>query len=859
MFSKQLNEFVQKNLDLRQTWLAPMQADIDATTATCDADEATLLRYFYATMPLRDAAAYPAQVFASYAKHAMMLRRNVEWCKALPEEIFLHHVAYFRVNSENIEPCRAEFFSLIYPRVLGKTVEEAVLEINYWCGEHVRYTSSDMRTASPMTVYRAGVGRCGEESTFAVTALRSVGLAARQVYTPRWGHCDDNHAWVEVYVGDRWHFLGACEPEEVLDRGWFTAAAARALLIHSRNFSDDPEYGATPINKSGLLTYYNSTDLYATTKPLTVRVTTTDGATVQDANVSLEIFNMAELVSITRLHTNAEGCAFMEMGLGDVVAIASHHNAFGCVIVPHDVTEATVVLDQSSLTAALEHALKGEIDFLAPPAAPGKGAAPNAAQKQRNAERLKEATALRETRQESFFDAETAKKYPEAQAVLQAAKGNFAQIYAFLDAPDAAMRLRMIKSLSDKDCQDAVPALLEVHYQDALSVQSHVRTGTNDAGEPVFGTVSDEIFDTCILSPRIGDEELTDYRAALRNGFSQEQKDAFVRNPLEIARWISENIGYTADLDYSTIYTPPAACLCVKDANDMSKHILFVAVCRALGIPARLHPNSRLAEYYENGNFVAAWAVKQEANADATLALHTETPVDLVYYTTWTLALYVQNNYRTMEYTGTCFDAQGALTLSLQPGAYRLITTARMPNGNQKLSVEFFTLNSGETLHKELSLQQGALSDYLMSITLPEVTLSTQEGEAFTIQQRFAGQKTVLAFLEEGKEPTEHVLNEMLDKCEGTGMSWKPIFVVRSQEALQNATFARVLRTLPSYELYTADFDTQLEPLARQMFTDHEKLPLLVVLDAQGKGTYASSGYRVGSVDLIEKLLAAMN
>ena len=51
-------------------------------------------------------------------------------------------------------------------------------------------------------------------------------------------HCDDNHAWVEVWAEGRWYFLGACEPEEVLNKGWFSHASSRALLVHSRNFSD---------------------------------------------------------------------------------------------------------------------------------------------------------------------------------------------------------------------------------------------------------------------------------------------------------------------------------------------------------------------------------------------------------------------------------------------------------------------------------------------------------------------------------------------------------------------------------------------------------------------------------------------
>ena len=162
----------------------------------------------------------------------------MDWCRDLSEEIFINHVLYYRINSENIVDCRRFFYDQLIDRIRGLSAKEAALEINYWCAENGSYEASDRRTISSVTLYKSGKGRCGEESTFTVTALRSVGLAARQVYTPRWAHCDDNHAWVEVWVNGEWHFLGACEPEEKLDRGWFTGPAGQALLIHSRTFGD---------------------------------------------------------------------------------------------------------------------------------------------------------------------------------------------------------------------------------------------------------------------------------------------------------------------------------------------------------------------------------------------------------------------------------------------------------------------------------------------------------------------------------------------------------------------------------------------------------------------------------------------
>ena len=93
------------------------------------------------------------------------------------------------------------------------------------------YTSS-----SPLASVKTAYGRCGEESTFTVAALRAVGIPARQVYTPRWAHTDDNHAWVEAWADGHWYFFGACEPEPVLNLGWFNSPASRGMLMHTKVF-----------------------------------------------------------------------------------------------------------------------------------------------------------------------------------------------------------------------------------------------------------------------------------------------------------------------------------------------------------------------------------------------------------------------------------------------------------------------------------------------------------------------------------------------------------------------------------------------------------------------------------------------
>lgn len=231
--------------------------------------------------------------------------------RELPEPLFLNYVLHPRVNEEELCDCRGFFYAQIRGRIEGLSAREAILAINEWNAEQVCYRATDERTISALGAWRSGFGRCGEESTFAVNVLRAAGIPARQVYTPRWAHCDDNHAWVEAYCGGAWHFFGACEPEEALDRGWFTGAASRALLVHSRCFGT-PAADEEIISVDGAVTFLNQTARYAPVRLLAVRVREKDGGPPpvrRSRSASSTRRRSFRLRSFGRMRTEWRGCA----------------------------------------------------------------------------------------------------------------------------------------------------------------------------------------------------------------------------------------------------------------------------------------------------------------------------------------------------------------------------------------------------------------------------------------------------------------------------------------------------------------------------------------------------------------------
>ncbi len=175
---------------------------LSAATTTAEAD--SLLAFLYRYMPLPDRCDYDTAFYRRNVELSLRAREEMPWGHHIPDREFRHFVLPVRVNNENLDNSREVFFQQLKERLQGLSMSEAILEVNHWCHERVTYRPSDARTSSPLATVRTAYGRCGEESTLLVAALRSVGIPARQVYTPRWAHTDDNHAWVEAWADGRW-------------------------------------------------------------------------------------------------------------------------------------------------------------------------------------------------------------------------------------------------------------------------------------------------------------------------------------------------------------------------------------------------------------------------------------------------------------------------------------------------------------------------------------------------------------------------------------------------------------------------------------------------------------------------------
>ena len=868
MFSDNFTHYAQTAFTNRLPLLGKTGEAVSEQLSACPEGIRELLQFYYGFMPLSDAFTYDFDLFYRYAAHAASLRRTEARCAALPEEIFLHDVAWYRINSEKIVDCRSFFQEQVSPLIQGLDETQAVLAVNYWCASQASYEASDERTQSPLSVYRSGSGRCGEESTFLVSVLRSVGIPARQVYVPRWAHCDDNHAWVEVYVEGTWHFLGACEPEEVLDRGWFTNASTRAVLVYARTFTD---YGVENqiAGRDGCVRFLNVTEHYAETKNLRIRVTDGEDRPISGASVSVEILNMAEFCSVLTLTTGADGTAGLTMGLGDVLVRAWKDGL--CAETPVGAEDREIRL---KLTEAPENMPSGrtELEIRAPKDGVTPWPVPEAAQKAVGRARLKEADTARERKLSAFREeaARAAESYPDEADIFLRARGNVAGLKKFLDGEDWKQeRKELLHSLSDKDFRDLDPEILQEQLRQLAPLSPDVQQRMA-SGAQTDSASGREVFVRFCLCPRIGMEELTAFAPAVKEFFSGQERAAFRKRPECIWEWEQAHLKYLPSEDYDTLKITPPAALRGLWADETGKRTLFVAICRTLGIPARLNPVTGQAEYLTgnewrevSGEAGAAGDGPEEAvtdrshsdSASARLLLLTSPEDPWSYAQTWSIGRLSGMGYETLNYEGI-HPENGRMELRLKSGIYRLITTNRMPGGSQYASIICFHLKEGEERTLEMKLHRPELKDLLVKNPLPAFTLQDGGGNTVDSASLLNGAKSLLIFVEEGKEPTEHVLNELpAEKERMERLSCRLILVADSTASLENPLLNRTADVFETAEVYFDEGLENAEPVARRMYVAPDLLPLLVAVDEQGCGIYACSGYHVGSVGLALKLL----
>jgi len=806
----------------------------------CQNKEKQALDFLYEYMPLADSTDYSREFFEQQVHASFVARKEMPWGRDVPDLLFKHFVLPLRVNNENLDSSRVVFYNELKPRVENLSMKDAILEVNHWCHEKVTYQPSDARTSSPLASVRTSLGRCGEESTFCVAALRSVGIPARQVYTPRWAHTDDNHAWVEAWADGEWYFLGACEPEPVLNLGWFNGPASRAMLMHTKVFGryNGPE---EVVLESPNYTEVNLIDNYAPTAKADIKVVDTDGKPVDNARVYFMIYNYAEFYPALSKYTDKNGATFLSAGLGDMLAWAVKDGKFGYRKISFGKDkEVTITIGENTPKEPQN------IDII-PPAESANLPEVTDEQRAGNDRRFAYEDSVRNAYMATFVK--------EGDDLLVRSMGNHKVIEDFLAKhPDSRAR-ELLQSLSTKDLRDVTPEVLEDSY-----------TATES-----------------ILCPRVANEFLTPYKHFFLNALSAEEK-AQLSNPETLIQWTKDNIRV---LDEPTAWKIPQSPISVykyRHTYANSRDVFFVSLARTLGIDARKDPVTGKVQYRTDGvwNDVNFDSEEQKTAPQGTLTLTyaNESGVENPgYYSHFTISKIVDGKPQLLSFDEGEVDMGGGMDyahafskgVKLDEGDYILTSGNRLSNGSVPVTLQFFTIKADETTEMPLLIRQGHFGVSVIGDFDSEAKYTDPSGETVSILSQTGRGYFAVGILDVGKEPTNHALND-LSRAKDNLEAWgRPIILLCTSDAqyakLQEEIKAGRYGTLPSTVKFGIDKDGSVKAQIDRNYRKgtsqcgpdgSTRLPLFAIADTFNKVYFLSQGYTIGLgeqiVDVSRKL-----
>jgi transglutaminase-like putative cysteine protease len=807
------------------------------------------MKFLFAFMPLSDLADYQGEFFLANATISLKARKETNWGNTIPDDIFLHYVLPVRINNENLDSFRIVYYDEIMSRVDKLSLKEAALEINHWCHEKVNYQASDIRTSSPMATILSARGRCGEESTFTVAALRTAGIPARQVYTPRWAHSDDNHAWVEVWDNGEWFYLGACEPEPVIDRGWFTEPVRRAMLVHTKSFGA-PYGNENRINSYRLYSEVNNLSKYAVTKRINVYVTDNNGNPVQNANVEYKLYNYAEFFTLTQVPTNESGLSIFETGLGDLLIWASKDGLF-------DFRKISVVeSDTVHLIIGREVADGEHIDLdLSVPIVrkPFEGLPEELVKK--NEQRLAEENLIRKEYIDSWIQPEEVKSYglirnidtSKLVSVFSRSMGNYNEIMSFISiVPDSLIdkALLLLEMLADKDLRDIKSIVLSDHlFYCGISAEKLNQ-------EPFKSNLQ------YTFNPRISNEMVGPWRSYFRSSLPEQLISDAPGDPSLITAYINENIRLADDENYYKTPVTPIGVHELKVSDSWSRSICFVAMCRSLGIPARLEEGRLIPQYFKDNRwhdvYFSGQTPPSEKKGFVRIKTSENKPVP-EYYKHFTLARFEDGKYVSLAYDFNRKASEFNEEISLPPGKYMLVTGNRVSDDKVLSDLTFFELKESERRELTISLRHEiAEKKILGKFDLQKVSQLFDSNNNLITSLKKLG--LVIVWFDPDNEPTKHIFNDLpLIKSELD--SWGGFFIFLNGKSLISDGFDPAsLKGLPFNSLFAND--TNLEILNSSIINDIipvENFPIVMVADNSGNIVYISTGYRIGTGEQILK------
>jgi len=628
------------------------------------------------------------------------------------------------------------------------------------------------------------------------------------------------------------------------------------MLVHTRAYG--AYFGKDPvIDKEERFSELNLISNYAPTKYFAVKVTDSLGHPVSKAKVEYQLYNYAEFYPIAKNFTDTFGVTGLTSGLGDLLIWANKGDAYGYKkITVESIDTLTIQIKRSHPTDISE-----TLDIV-PPVERSVAVASESGVAE-NSKRLRMEDSLRNIYMKTFRDSAWVVKFAAknninkdtALTVILKSFGNWKEVTSFITNTAAAKRswaLKLLSVISEKDLRDTKASILSDHLNNAFKY---------DKG---LATVNPDLFAEYVLSSRIANEMMVSWRSFLQDKFDTAFARKARKNIKVVTKWISDNIAIDNRSNlHSRAPLTPVGVYNLKVADNKSRDIFLVALCRSLNIPAGLNPETLEPEYWAGTEWMRIDPSDGKNESIMKGYFHLTNPsttIEPKYTLNFTIAKFKDGVYSTLEYNENKMLKDFPDKNEVEVGKYMLVTGNRMSDGSVLSYIYFFDVTEGKTTDVKVIVREKAIDEKPWGTldTANVVLKDFSSGISHKLSELVKPNGAVIVFIDPDKEPSKHVMVDIAavkESFEKWGGSM--IFVIPAKS--KGTSFNPFVFTgLPKQSIFIADSKTDdffMKIEQQKGCSLVNKYPVIIYANKECKLYYYSEGYRIGAGEQLLKVI----
>jgi hypothetical protein len=308
----------------------------------------------------------------------------------------------------------------------------------------------------------------------------------------------------------------------------------------------------------------------------------------------------------------------------------------------------------------------------------------------------------------------------------------------------------------------------------------------------------------------------------------------------------------------------------LRVADALGRDILFVAICRAAGVPARLEPGTLVPQFFQANWKTVNWSGQTPvALTTGHLIITGHLDTKPVYLSHFALSRLKDGRYQTLDYEDRPWEYFNT-GLELEPGSYCLTTGNRQDDGSILVRQSYFELKANEKRIAPLVMRPSRpmpepLGKIDINVALPSIPLlksgtKWEESRPYSLSGLSNDKGLILAWLGNGDEPTRHAMVD-LEQLREPIEKWEGGLVLLVQELPKGeAGYLDKIRDMAGQARLLLDDGGRLlmetlETIKRQPTT---QLPIIIGVSSVGEVIYYSEGYRIGVGEQVLKAIRRM-